>query len=110
MYTTLSQSDFTDAFQKLRPDNFSYFGLHALFDFLEEYEKDVGEDSELDVISLCCAFTEYESATEACAEVSSLERGEETDDEEHEKACLEWLRDNGLCLEIEGGGIIVSGH
>lgn len=52
---------FRRAFETLRPDNFSYAGQEALFDYLEEYEESTGEELELDVIALCCDFSEYEN-------------------------------------------------
>lgn len=55
---------FQNAFDAARPDNFSYAGLEALFDFLEEYEESTGEELELDVIALCCDFSEYENLEE----------------------------------------------
>ena len=36
MKTTVYLNEFRDAFQKIRPDNFSYEGLGALFEYLEE--------------------------------------------------------------------------
>ncbi|MCD6162597.1 MAG: hypothetical protein J7K40_09325 [candidate division Zixibacteria bacterium] len=69
MKQTVSLGDFRDAFQKMgRGDNFSYEGLEALYDFLEECE---GEDYELDVIALCCAYSEY-GDVEAYADVYGL--------------------------------------
>lgn len=38
MKTTVQLSDFRDAFQRVRPDNFSYDGLEVLFDYLEDCE------------------------------------------------------------------------
>ena len=61
MKTTVSKWDFVDAFKKIRPVNFSDSGLCALFDYLEEYEESTGHELELDVVALCCDFTEYES-------------------------------------------------
>ncbi len=55
---------FTDAFKVTRPNNFSYAGLRALFDYLEEYEESTGEEIELDVVALCCEYTEYSSLEE----------------------------------------------
>ena len=43
-----------------RADQFSYEGLGALFDWLE----DTGAPYELDVIGLCCEFTEYSDLDE----------------------------------------------
>ena len=58
MYQTVNFTDFHTAFNQLRPDNFSYEGLRALFEHCEEYERDTGEPVELDVIALCCDVTE----------------------------------------------------
>ena len=56
---TVTESDFRDAFASIRPDNFTYEGLGALYEYLNKLSEDLGEDLELDVIALCCAFTEY---------------------------------------------------
>ena len=58
---TLTRFRFVDEFQKIRPNNFSYEGLHALFDYLEELSYDIGEPIEFDPISICCDFREYDS-------------------------------------------------
>lgn len=50
---------FDQAFRELRPDNFSYEGRHALFEYIEEFEDSTGEEIEFDVIALCCDFAEY---------------------------------------------------
>ena len=60
MKQTISKHDFTEAFKKIRPNNFTCDGLEALFGYLEEYEEDTGEEIELDVISLCCEYSEYQ--------------------------------------------------
>lgn len=58
MKTTVNLYEFRQAFQNIRPNNFSYEGLEVLFDYLEECENDLGEEYELDVIALCCDFSE----------------------------------------------------
>lgn len=61
MKQNITFSDFVDAFRNHgREDQFSYDGKRALFDWLEEIEEDCGYSSDLDVIALCCEFTEYE--------------------------------------------------
>lgn len=65
MYTTLTSYDFINAFGAYgRGTQFSYDGLDKLFDYLEELEQDTGIDIELDVIGLCCDYTEYGSLEE----------------------------------------------
>lgn len=58
MKQTVNFSTFQMAFESLRPDNFSYEGLSILFDWLEQLEQDTGEELELDVIAICCDFSQ----------------------------------------------------
>lgn len=65
MKQTVNVHDFRKAFFDYeRGDNFSYEGMAALFDYLEQLEEDTGEEMEIDVISLCCDFTEWDSLEE----------------------------------------------
>lgn len=56
MYITIDNaSQFRDAFHKAgRGNQFSYEGVGLLFDYLEE----VNPDYELDVVELCCEYSE----------------------------------------------------
>ena len=59
MKQTVYLSTFRDAFIKAdRKDQFSYEGLGLLFDYFEQYEDDTGEEMELDVIAICCEYSE----------------------------------------------------
>ena len=65
MKKTINIYDFREAFRKAgRGDQFTYDGLTALFEYIEDYEEGTGEEIELDVIGLCCEYTEYESIGE----------------------------------------------
>jgi hypothetical protein len=56
---TLNVYGFRDAFKRCgRADQFSYDGLEVLFDHLESLSDDLGEDIQLDVIALCCEYSE----------------------------------------------------
>ena len=58
-------NDFLEEFKKYdREDQFSYEGKKALFNYLNELGEDLGEPIELDIIGLCCDFTEYNSLEE----------------------------------------------
>jgi hypothetical protein len=62
MYQTINLYDFRNAFQEIRPSNFTYEGLETLFDFLTQFESDDAQ-IELDVIGFCCEYcemTDYE--------------------------------------------------
>lgn len=71
MKTTVNFYHFEQAFKSIRPNNFSYEGLKALFNWLEDCEDQTGEEIELDVIALCCDFTEYASLAEFQADYGS---------------------------------------
>ena len=59
MKQTVYLSDFRDAFQRAdRGDQFSYEALELIFDYIKEYEQSTGEEVELDVIALCCEWSE----------------------------------------------------
>ena len=66
MKQIITESQFINAFKSwdTYKNQFSYEGLKALFEWFEEYENDTGEEMELDVVAICCDFTEYESLKE----------------------------------------------
>ena len=64
MIEVVTESQFIDRFRKIRPTNFTYEGLQALFEYFEQYEDDTGEEIELDVIGLCCEFYQYDNLKE----------------------------------------------
>lgn len=78
MRTTVNFYDFADAFQSMgqRRDTFSWSGLRTLFEMREDYEDATGTEIELDVVGLCCSYTEYDSADEVIenyARIQTLE-------------------------------------
>jgi len=65
MKQTINFTDFCNAFREMnRDDNFSYEGKRALFEWIEEFERATNVEEDLDIIGLCCDFTEYESLEE----------------------------------------------
>ena len=57
--------DFVKEFEEFgREGQFSYEGKEALYNYLNELAEDIGEPIELDIIGICCDFTEYESLEE----------------------------------------------
>ena len=59
MIQTITLSDFRTAFHNMgRKDQFSYEGLELIFDYIQEYEQETGEQIELDVIAICCDWAE----------------------------------------------------
>lgn len=64
MFMKISFSKFNSVFKLIRPDNFTYEGLRALYDYLCAMEEDAGTQMEFDVIGLCCEFTQYSNIEE----------------------------------------------
>ena len=61
---TVNEYSFAEAFRQVRPENFSYEGLKALYDYLDELSEDIGEPIELDVIAICCEYSENKNFKE----------------------------------------------
>ena len=92
IYQTVNFSMFCDAFRSLRPDNFSYEGLQALYNYLEDMADSTGEPIELDVIALCCDY----------AEATIWEIAENYGIDGTDEEILEAI-DDYLCYETEAG-------
>ena len=111
MKRTINKWEFRDAFRDMgRKDQFSYNGLGALFERLEGYEEDTGEEIELDVIALCCDYSEYDTALEAAREhgyepEAHVLMGGEMD--EQEAAALKWLQERRTTVITFDGGVII---
>ena len=59
MYQTIDFNAFAHAFEAHgRADQFTPDGLRVLFAYLEELEASTGTPIELDVIALCCGYSE----------------------------------------------------
>ena len=109
MKRTINVYEFRDAFRDYgRNDSFSYNGLGALFDWLEELEESCGEEWELDVIGLCCDFSEHDSALDAISDLGYDFNPDGDTDEEREEDAIDWLREQTSVIEFDGG-VIVQG-
>ena len=72
MKQTVNITDFVNAFEKMRPSNFTYEGLECLYNYLIDYEQDTNTEIELDVIALCCDYSEYKDLDEYKQNYSSI--------------------------------------
>tara|TARA_R110002073_G_scaffold158664_1_gene313972 strand:- start:482 stop:781 length:300 start_codon:yes stop_codon:yes gene_type:complete len=90
----ISINDFQRAFiDANRGNQFSNEGLDGLYEYLTEFENDIGEEYELDVIALCCAYSEYNSVDEYLANYCHSTKDE----------CLERVVAN-----LYSGGVIIE--
>jgi len=107
MKMTINFSDFCDAFfNSGRKDQFSYYGKKALFEYIESIEQDTGDETELDVIGLCCEFTEFDTALEAAKDCSDFTIDENLNEEEQEKQAFQFLSDETTIIQFDGGIIV----
>jgi hypothetical protein len=91
MKQTISLRQFEQAFESAGRSSQFPSGLQALFEHLESYESDTGEEIELDVIGLCCDYTE-----------DTIENVLK----EYDMESIEELRDNTTVIEVDDETII----
>ena len=104
MKQTVSKHDFREAFKTMgRNDSFSYEGFGALYDYLTDMEDDTGEDMELDVIGICCDFSEHDNAR-ACVK----DLGYDDFDGDNEEDAINYLNENTTVI-VFNSGIIIAG-
>jgi len=104
MKTTVHFDDFRHAFNSIRPDNFSREGLEQLFDYFESYEKDTGEEIELDVIAICCDFSE--DSFQNIADQYGIELDLEMDEDYQKQQVIEHLEGEGVYVSDSINGIV----
>lgn len=92
MKETVTVYRFRDAFMQsdTYKNNFSYEGLHALFEYFEELEDDIGEEIELDVVAICCDYTEYD-------DLDDFDRDYSKDDKVY---TMDEIREETVVIEI----------
>lgn len=96
MKQTMNEYQFTSQFKKVRPENFSYEGLKALYNYLIDYEDSTGEELEFDPIAFCCEYAEYEDLKELQVDYPDIES-------------LEELENNTIVISIDGSeGFIIQ--
>ena len=88
-----------------RGNHFSCEGYNAIYNYLEEYSDCIGEDFKVDVIAICCDFTEYSDWEELYNNYSysyndksktfeELEENNELDD------FKEWVQDRTTVINV----------
>lgn len=105
MIQTIQLSDFRTAFHNMgRKDNFSYDALELIFDYIEEYEQDSGEQVELDVIAICCDWSE--DSPENIADQYGIDL-DGIEEDEIMQAVMDYLCDHTTAYEVPSAGTIV---
>lgn len=105
MKQTINKSGFIDQFRVMdRLENFSYEARELLFDYLEQYEEDTGEELEMDVIAVCCDYSEdspEDIASNYDIDIEGIE-----DEDEIKDVVLDYLNDNTQVVGETTSGIV----
>lgn len=104
MKTTLTTSQAAHELLEDEYAGWSYNGAFALVEFLDELGEDCDTEYELDTVALRCEFSEWSDAINCVGNYSFEPEGD--DEEEKEESALNWLRDQTLVIEFNGGIII----
>lgn len=112
MIQTVNLNNFRDAFtNRGRGEQFSYEGLEVLFDYLESLEEGGGTPYELDVIAICCDFTEEAPLNIASKYNFDVGQFDDVDEEEYDEVIMQYvieqLSENNMCLGESSDGLIV---
>jgi hypothetical protein len=92
IYTQITKYSFIDAFkQSSRKEQFSYDALGAIYDYLEDYSQDSGENVELDIVAICCEWSEM--SWQDVVQSYDLDLSHCDTDEERIDAVEEYLQD-----------------
>ena len=105
MKDTINKNQFINWFRSNEQykNNFSYEGLSALFDYLEEMEESTGEELEFDPVALCCEYSEYDSLEDLIADYidSGISWGDDVG--------IEYFENRTTVIKIEEtNGIIIQ--
>jgi hypothetical protein len=99
MYQTINKSQFRDAFHAMgRGDQFSYDALGMLFDYLDG-------DHELDVIAICCTFSE--DSPRYIADQYDIAVSDDDDHDEVLDAVLDYLGEKTQVIGVTDAGAVV---
>jgi hypothetical protein len=102
MHTNVNVYQFRDAFVRFdRKENFSYDALGLLFEYLEE----CSPDAELDVIAVCCSYSEDTPAE--IAESYDIDQADDATEEELLDTVLAYLNDHTSVVGTTPAGTIV---
>lgn len=103
MKQTITKSNFAAAFHRMnRGENFSHAGLSALYYYLTEVEEDTGEEIDLDVIAICCEYTEYD------LEELQQQYGDSADPWESMEEVVRWLWDRTTVIQVDTDTVIIQ--
>lgn len=107
MKTTINRYQFERAFVDAdRKENFSYEALGLLFAYFEELEEGMGQEIELDVITICCEYAE--DTWQSIADNYGIEYDENENDDEGREVVREYLEANTSVVGETADGFVYA--
>ena len=102
---TLGQGDFVHMFKESsRKDQFSVEALEAIFNYLDTYSEETGENVEFDIVAICCDWAEM-SWNEIAASYD-VDLSQCTDDDERIGEVEDFLCKNTQYCELSAGSFV----
>ena len=98
MKIEINKYQFSDMFKEMnRESNFSLEARDALFNYFEDLEADLGESVNIDIIAICCDFSEFDSLEDLQNSYPDIES-------------FEQLLDNTQAWELDNGKILIQNY
>ena len=102
---TLDKYSFVRAFEESsRKDQFSHEALEVIYECLEYYSHDSGEDVELDIVAVCCEWAEM--TWQDVVQSYGLDLSFCDTDEERIDAVKEYLRDQTTSFHLSDDSFV----
>lgn len=106
MHITLTTNEIAHHLHNDKYSSFSRKGAFALAEYLENWEREIEEERELDVVEIRCSYTEYDSLFDWASQYYGDDLAV-SEDEFSDNWARNEIQDNGVLIEFDGG-IIVS--
>lgn len=108
---TLNKQEFVNMFADYnRADNFSIAAREMLFDYYDDLSDDIGQPFEMDVIAICCGWSEHDTNDLLREYGYLLDKGElaECEDDSEKLEYIESvLQDHSSVLRVDDDSLLV---
>jgi hypothetical protein len=84
-----------------RENQFSFDGIRTLYNYFNELEESTDEEIKIDIIAICCEFTEYSKSELLTLYDYKADRKEFESEEEYIEAIIQELQENTVLLLVE---------
>ena len=115
MKLNLSTSHAADLLFRDEFAGWSYAGAHAICEYLEQLEEDIGEDIEFDPVAIRCDYSEHSNIAEAiielCGPLAEIEEEwteDNVDSGDHDEDMQTHLQELTTVIPFNGGVIVQS--